>query len=80
MVLRNRKSCMPETTTTMYVCTVGSDDLYDCVKQQKVMACFRAWEDWAIYSSEYLINLQNLFLGLVATKDHGQLSVSCHVV
>jgi len=45
-------------------------------KQQKVMACFRAWEDWAIYSSEYLINLQNLFLGLVASKDHGQSSVS----
>jgi len=46
------------------------------VKQQKVMACFRAWEDWAIYSSEYLINLQNLFLGLVAAKDHSQSSVS----
>ena len=40
------------------------------------MACFRAWEDWAIYSSEYLINLQNLFLGLVASKDHEQSSVS----
>jgi len=40
------------------------------------MACFRAWEDWAIYSSEYLINLQNLFLGLVATADHEQSSVS----
>jgi len=45
-------------------------------EQQKVMACFRAWEDWAIYSSEYLINLQNLFLGLIATKDEGQSSVS----
>ena len=49
------------------------------------MACFRAWEDWAIYSSEYLINLQNLFLGLVATKDKDahQSSVSvavCSVV
>lgn len=29
------------------------------------MACFRAWEDWAIYSSDYLIKLQNIFLGLV---------------
>jgi len=32
------------------------------------MACFRAWEDWAIYASEYLINLQNIFLGLVPVK------------
>jgi len=40
------------------------------------MACFRAWEDWAIYSSEYLINLQNLFLGLVASKDRQPSSVS----
>jgi len=55
----------------VYMCT--SWDV--CVEQQKVMACFRAWEDWAIYSSEYLINLQNLFLGLVATKDRGQSSV-----
>jgi len=47
-----------------------------CLKQQKVMACFRAWEDWAIYSSEYLINLQNLFLGLVANKDQTPSSVS----
>ena len=44
------------------------------------MACFRAWEDWAIYSSEYLINLQNLFLGLVATKDQDQSSVSVSCV
>lgn len=36
--------------------------------QQKVMACFRAWEDWAIYPNEFLIKLQNLFLGLVVTK------------
>ena len=33
--------------------------------QQKVMLCFRAWEDWAIYPNDYLINLQNIFLGLV---------------
>ncbi|XP_060587326.1 U2 snRNP-associated SURP motif-containing protein-like [Ruditapes philippinarum] len=33
--------------------------------KQKVMLCFRAWEDWAIYPNEYLINLQNIFLGLV---------------
>lgn len=33
--------------------------------KQKVMLCFRAWEDWAVYPNDYLINLQNIFLGLV---------------
>ncbi|XP_030636945.1 U2 snRNP-associated SURP motif-containing protein [Chanos chanos] len=33
--------------------------------RQKVMSCFRAWEDWAIYPDSYLIQLQNIFLGLV---------------
>ncbi|KAM7535632.1 hypothetical protein Aperf_G00000101170 [Anoplocephala perfoliata] len=32
--------------------------------KQKVMLCFRAWEEWAIYPNEFLIQLQNLFLGL----------------
>ncbi|XP_029956603.1 U2 snRNP-associated SURP motif-containing protein isoform X2 [Salarias fasciatus] len=31
--------------------------------KQKVMMCFRAWEDWAIYPEPYLIHLQNIFLG-----------------
>ncbi|CAG5874583.1 unnamed protein product [Menidia menidia] len=31
--------------------------------RQKVMTCFRAWEDWAIYPQPYLIHLQNIFLG-----------------
>ncbi|CAN9501450.1 unnamed protein product [Ophioblennius macclurei] len=31
--------------------------------KQKVMICFRAWEDWAIYPEPYLIHLQNIFLG-----------------
>ncbi|XP_034034438.1 U2 snRNP-associated SURP motif-containing protein isoform X2 [Thalassophryne amazonica] len=31
--------------------------------KQKVMSCFRAWEDWAIYPQRYLIHLQNIFLG-----------------
>uniref|UniRef100_A0A3Q2QPU0 Zgc:163098 n=1 Tax=Fundulus heteroclitus TaxID=8078 RepID=A0A3Q2QPU0_FUNHE len=31
--------------------------------KQKVMGCFRAWEDWAIYPQPYLIQLQNIFLG-----------------
>ncbi|XP_068600080.1 U2 snRNP-associated SURP motif-containing protein [Brachionichthys hirsutus] len=31
--------------------------------KQRVMSCFRAWEDWAIYPGPYLIHLQNIFLG-----------------
>jgi U2-associated protein SR140 len=34
--------------------------------KQRVMLCFRAWEDWAIYSQEFLIQLQNIFLGLTS--------------
>uniref|UniRef100_A0A8C4CS87 U2 snRNP-associated SURP motif-containing protein n=1 Tax=Denticeps clupeoides TaxID=299321 RepID=A0A8C4CS87_9TELE len=33
--------------------------------KQKIMGCFRAWEDWAVYPESYLIQLQNIFLGLV---------------
>ena len=33
--------------------------------KQRVMQCCRAWEDWAIYPQEFLVNLQNIFLGLV---------------
>ncbi|XP_064422650.1 U2 snRNP-associated SURP motif-containing protein isoform X2 [Latimeria chalumnae] len=33
--------------------------------KQKVMSCFRAWEEWAIYPEPYLIRLQNIFLGLI---------------
>ncbi|TNM96595.1 hypothetical protein fugu_016256 [Takifugu bimaculatus] len=33
--------------------------------KQRVMSCFRAWEDWAIYPDPFLIKLQNIFLGLV---------------
>jgi len=32
------------------------------------MSSFRAWESWAIYPSDFLIKLQNIFLGLVRTK------------
>ncbi|GFO06155.1 U2 snrnp-associated surp domain-containing [Plakobranchus ocellatus] len=38
--------------------------------KQKVMNCFRAWEEWAVYPNDFLINLQNIFLGLVpVSKD-----------
>lgn len=36
--------------------------------KQKVMCCFRAWEDWAVYPNDFLISLQNIFLGLVMSK------------
>ena len=32
--------------------------------KSKVMMCFRAWEDWAVYPSDTLIKCQNTFLGL----------------
>ncbi|KAF7492715.1 U2 snRNP-associated SURP motif-containing protein [Sarcoptes scabiei] len=32
--------------------------------KQRVMNCFRAWEEMAIYSSDFLIKLQSKFLGL----------------
>ncbi|KAM9349012.1 LOW QUALITY PROTEIN: U2 snRNP-associated SURP motif-containing protein [Symphorus nematophorus] len=37
--------------------------------KQKVMSCFRAWEDWAIYPEPYLIHLQNIFLGFTKAVD-----------
>ncbi|XP_037136000.1 U2 snRNP-associated SURP motif-containing protein isoform X1 [Syngnathus acus] len=33
--------------------------------KQRVMSCFRAWEDWTVYPDPFLIKLQNIFLGLV---------------
>lgn len=33
--------------------------------KQRVMNCFKAWEDWALYASDFLIKLQNIFLGLI---------------
>ncbi|XP_043926943.1 U2 snRNP-associated SURP motif-containing protein isoform X2 [Protopterus annectens] len=33
--------------------------------KQRVMACFRAWEDWTVYPDPFLIRLQNIFLGLM---------------
>lgn len=34
--------------------------------KQRVMLCFRAWEDWNVYPPEFLVHLQNIFLGLVS--------------
>lgn len=35
--------------------------------RQRVMLCFRMFEDNAIYARDFLIKLQNIFLGLVKT-------------
>ena len=32
--------------------------------KNKVMSCFRAWENWTVYPEYMLIKLQNVFLGL----------------
>ncbi|XP_041656879.1 U2 snRNP-associated SURP motif-containing protein isoform X2 [Cheilinus undulatus] len=37
--------------------------------KQRVMSCFRAWEDWAIYPDSYLIHLQNIFLGFSKAEE-----------
>uniref|UniRef100_A0A3B4A0Y8 Uncharacterized protein n=1 Tax=Periophthalmus magnuspinnatus TaxID=409849 RepID=A0A3B4A0Y8_9GOBI len=37
--------------------------------KQKVMNCFRAWEEWAIYPEQYLIYLQNIFLGFTKPEE-----------
>ena len=36
--------------------------------KQRVMLCFRAWEDWNVYPPEFLCHLQNIFLGLVSVS------------
>lgn len=38
--------------------------------KQRVMNCFRAWEDWALYPMDFLIKLQNIFLGLVSNVNN----------
>uniref|UniRef100_A0A669EH17 Zgc:163098 n=1 Tax=Oreochromis niloticus TaxID=8128 RepID=A0A669EH17_ORENI len=45
--------------------------------KQKVMSCFRAWEDWAIYPQPYLIHLQNIFLGFAKAGEEPE--VSCDI-
>lgn len=36
--------------------------------KQRVMLCFSAWEDWHLYPMDFLIKLQNIFLGLVSME------------
>ncbi|XP_046746298.1 U2 snRNP-associated SURP motif-containing protein isoform X2 [Diprion similis] len=38
----------------------------------RVMRMFRAWEEWAVYPRDFLVKLQNAFLGLVMTDEPEQ--------
>lgn len=34
----------------------------------KILMCIRAWSDWTIYPNEFLVGLQNTFLGFAASN------------
>ena len=34
--------------------------------KQRVILCFRAWQEWNVYPPDFLIHLQNVFLGLAS--------------
>lgn len=35
----------------------------------RIMKIFRTWEEWAVYSRDFLIKLQNTFLGVAMADD-----------
>ncbi|KAG5678443.1 hypothetical protein PVAND_008116 [Polypedilum vanderplanki] len=37
----------------------------------RIMKIFRTWEEWAVYSRDFLIKLQNTFLGVAITENTG---------
>jgi U2-associated protein SR140 len=39
--------------------------------KSRVMRVFQAWEDWALYPTEFLIKLQNTFFGLATDSKVG---------
>lgn len=40
--------------------------------KQKMLGCVRAWSEWAIYPNDFLVRLQNMFLGLVKNTTQGR--------
>uniref|UniRef100_A0A671PCM0 U2 snRNP-associated SURP motif-containing protein-like n=1 Tax=Sinocyclocheilus anshuiensis TaxID=1608454 RepID=A0A671PCM0_9TELE len=60
-ITRLQKLLMPPITENC-----KSHNYFECTIKQRVMSCFRAWEDWAVYPDPFLIKLQNIFLGLVS--------------
>uniref|UniRef100_A0A673ZN07 U2 snRNP-associated SURP domain containing n=1 Tax=Salmo trutta TaxID=8032 RepID=A0A673ZN07_SALTR len=78
--MKTKCICLPFSIACIYycfakLCQVFSDlnTTYKTIQghlqsenfKQRVMSCFRAWEDWAVYPDPFLIKLQNVFLGLV---------------
>jgi len=43
------------------------------------MACFRIWEETALYPTEHLIRLQNVFLGLVKTTSEVEVFIETEI-
>lgn len=37
--------------------------------RKQVLSCLAAWQDWLLYPPHYLINLQNVFVGLSTTQN-----------
>lgn len=44
----------------------------------RIMKLFRTWEEWAVYNRDFLIKLQNTFLGLATADETGESQVSDH--
>merc|ERR1719233_2076151 len=40
--------------------------------KQKIMSCFRIWDEWVIYPPDHLIKCQNIFLGLLEPGDYDE--------
>ena len=60
------QSKLPEIFTDLNQCyqSIESRIRAEAFKQ-RVINCFRAWEDWALYPQDFLIKLQNIFMGFV---------------
>lgn len=40
----------------------------------RIMKIFRTWEEWAVYGRDFLIKLQNTFLGLATVDESGEVA------
>uniref|UniRef100_H2XVP1 U2 snRNP-associated SURP motif-containing protein n=1 Tax=Ciona intestinalis TaxID=7719 RepID=H2XVP1_CIOIN len=67
------ESKLEQVMTDLHLCHVAiSSRLRAEQFKQKILSCFRAWDDWAIYPDKLLIHLQNTFLGLVGGTSQKQ--------
>jgi len=46
---------------TLDVCNISN--FVDFYFQKQVLRCVAAWMDWAVYTPDFLYDLQNIFLG-----------------